>query len=227
MIGFFLLFATAARPALKPTQLPTQCVLGALTPGVKRSRREADHPPAASIVPRLWIRRAILPLPQYVFTAWCLNNGYVFMEWYLDKHRESFTFTMVPLKLAMWRDSTAYYGVLKTCELIMKLSCTGWNSTCAAQLLGAEVSLFGGNVEAVHHYGILKQLRALLAGDWWEGFVVSTTKGQLPHRANKRDISTTLFPRPADFAGAAAPKIPRLFPARFPSMDPSQTTCIQ
>jgi hypothetical protein len=37
------LFSTASRPALGPTQPPTQWVAGALSLGVKRPGREADH----------------------------------------------------------------------------------------------------------------------------------------------------------------------------------------
>jgi hypothetical protein len=45
MIGGFesLLFTTVSRPALGPIQPPIQWVPGALSPGVKRPGREADH----------------------------------------------------------------------------------------------------------------------------------------------------------------------------------------
>jgi hypothetical protein len=36
-------FATASRPALRPTQPPSQWVSGTLLPGVKRPEREAEH----------------------------------------------------------------------------------------------------------------------------------------------------------------------------------------
>jgi hypothetical protein len=39
------LFSTSSRPALGPTQPLIQWVPGALSPGVKRPRREADHSP--------------------------------------------------------------------------------------------------------------------------------------------------------------------------------------
>jgi hypothetical protein len=39
------LFTTASRPALGPTQPPTQWVPGALSLGVKRSGREDEHSP--------------------------------------------------------------------------------------------------------------------------------------------------------------------------------------
>jgi hypothetical protein len=37
------LYFTAPRPVLGPTKPPIQWVLGALSPGVKRQVREADH----------------------------------------------------------------------------------------------------------------------------------------------------------------------------------------
>jgi hypothetical protein len=42
------LFSTASRPAVGPTQPPIQWVPGALSPGVKRKWREADHSPPSS-----------------------------------------------------------------------------------------------------------------------------------------------------------------------------------
>jgi hypothetical protein len=39
------------------------------------------------------MRGATHPLPQYAFMAWCLSNGYVFIAWYLVKHRDDFNFT--------------------------------------------------------------------------------------------------------------------------------------
>jgi hypothetical protein len=42
---------------------------GALSPGVKRPGRESFH---FRLVPRLRTRGHILPLPQYIFIAWCL-----------------------------------------------------------------------------------------------------------------------------------------------------------
>jgi len=35
--------AAAFRPALGPTQVPIKWVLGALSPGIKRSEHEAEH----------------------------------------------------------------------------------------------------------------------------------------------------------------------------------------
>jgi hypothetical protein len=42
------LFSTSSRPALGPTQPPIQWVPQALSPGVKRRGREADHSPPIS-----------------------------------------------------------------------------------------------------------------------------------------------------------------------------------
>jgi hypothetical protein len=46
-LGIFL-FTTESRPALGLTQPPIQWVPGALSLGVKRPRREADHSPPSS-----------------------------------------------------------------------------------------------------------------------------------------------------------------------------------
>jgi hypothetical protein len=64
-LGIFL-FTTTSRTALGPTQPPIQWVPGALSLGVKQLGHEA-----------------IPPFPQYVF-----------MAWYLVKHRD-FTFTLL------------------------------------------------------------------------------------------------------------------------------------
>jgi hypothetical protein len=74
------IFAVASRPTLGTICPPIQWVSGALTPGVSRPGREADHSP--HLVPRLRMPRAVLQLPQYVFMAWCLVVP-----------REKFTFT--------------------------------------------------------------------------------------------------------------------------------------
>jgi hypothetical protein len=51
-LGIFL-FATVSGPALRPTRLPIQWVPGALSVGVKRPRREADHSPPSSVRSRM------------------------------------------------------------------------------------------------------------------------------------------------------------------------------
>jgi hypothetical protein len=61
------LFSTSSRPVLEPTRPPIQWVPGALSPGVKRAGREADHsPPASAEVKRMWIYKSTLP---YAFMA--------------------------------------------------------------------------------------------------------------------------------------------------------------
>jgi hypothetical protein len=53
-LGIFL-FTTASRTALGPTQPPIQLVPGALSLGVKRPGREADHsPPSSAEIKNAW-----------------------------------------------------------------------------------------------------------------------------------------------------------------------------
>jgi hypothetical protein len=59
-----------SRPALGPTPPPIQWIPGALSPGLKRSGREADHPsPTSAEVKKIWIYTFI---PPYAFMAQCL-----------------------------------------------------------------------------------------------------------------------------------------------------------
>jgi hypothetical protein len=56
------LFSKSSRPALGPTQPPIQWVLGALSPMVKRSGREADHsPPTSAEVKKMRIYKSTPP----------------------------------------------------------------------------------------------------------------------------------------------------------------------
>jgi hypothetical protein len=67
-----LLFATASRPVMVPTQPPVQWVLGALSwgGGVKKPVHEADHSPPSSVeVKNAWSYMSTAP---YIFMAWCL-----------------------------------------------------------------------------------------------------------------------------------------------------------
>jgi hypothetical protein len=80
-LGIFL-FTTASRTALGPTQPPIQRVPGALSLGVKRPGREADHSPPSSAEVKNALRYT--STPPYVFMAWCLV-----------KHRDNFTFTFI------------------------------------------------------------------------------------------------------------------------------------
>jgi hypothetical protein len=68
------LFVSTSRPALGPTEPSIQWVSG-----VKRPAREADHsPPSSDEIKIAWSYTSILQ--------------YVFMAWYLVKHRDNFTF---------------------------------------------------------------------------------------------------------------------------------------
>jgi hypothetical protein len=63
-------FATTSKPALGFTQLLTQWVPGALSPGVKPSGRETDHSsPSSAEVQKAW---GYTSTSTYVFMAWCL-----------------------------------------------------------------------------------------------------------------------------------------------------------
>jgi hypothetical protein len=82
-LGIFL-FTTASGTALGPTQPPIQWVTGAVSLGVKRPGREADHsPPSSAEIKNAWNYTST---PQYAFMVWCLV-----------KHRDNFTFTFTTL----------------------------------------------------------------------------------------------------------------------------------
>jgi hypothetical protein len=80
-----LLFVTATRSALGSTQLLMQWTWEALSLGVKRPGREANHPPPTSAGVKN--ARSYNSTPQYIF-----------MEWYIVKHSKIFKFTL-PLAL--------------------------------------------------------------------------------------------------------------------------------
>jgi hypothetical protein len=66
----FVLLTTTSKPALGPTQSPTEWVWRALFPGVKRLKRKSDQLPPS--VPRLRMHGTAPPLPNYVFIMCCL-----------------------------------------------------------------------------------------------------------------------------------------------------------
>jgi hypothetical protein len=88
-----LLFTTAFRPALGPTQPPIQWVPGALSLRVNRPGVKLTH----LLVPRSGLRGAVPPLLQYAF-----------MAGWLIKHRDNFTFTFY-----------LFFNQLKTCFLCL------------------------------------------------------------------------------------------------------------
>jgi hypothetical protein len=77
------LFTTASRTALGPTQPPIQWVPGALSLGIERAGREADHsPPSSADVKNAW---------SYTYTSPIRLHGVVLSQ----KHRNNFTFTFL------------------------------------------------------------------------------------------------------------------------------------
>jgi hypothetical protein len=66
-LGIFL-FTTASRTVLEPTQPPIQWVSGAVSLGVKRPGREADHSPPSSAEVKEWVELYLYS--QYNFMAW-------------------------------------------------------------------------------------------------------------------------------------------------------------
>jgi hypothetical protein len=70
-LGIFL-FTTASRTALGPSQPPMQWVPGALSLGVKRPVREADH---SHLVPKSKNEWSYTSVPQYAFMAWCSTKS--------------------------------------------------------------------------------------------------------------------------------------------------------
>jgi hypothetical protein len=65
--GKFFLFSTSSRPVLGPTQSSFQWLPRALSPGVTRPGREADHsPPTSAEFKNTWIYTST---PPHVFMA--------------------------------------------------------------------------------------------------------------------------------------------------------------
>jgi hypothetical protein len=72
------IFSTPSRPTLGSAQPPIQWVQGALSPGVKRPGREADHsPPSSAEIKEMWIYTST-PTPSWHSAE-------------LVKHRDNFT----------------------------------------------------------------------------------------------------------------------------------------
>jgi hypothetical protein len=64
--GKNFLFSMSSRPVLGPIQPPIQWVNGALSSGVKRPEREADHsPPTSEEIKKTWIYKATSHTPSW------------------------------------------------------------------------------------------------------------------------------------------------------------------
>jgi hypothetical protein len=57
------IFFTSSEPAVRPTQSLVQWVPVALSPEIKRQRREADHSPTSTEVKKMWIYKSTHPPP--------------------------------------------------------------------------------------------------------------------------------------------------------------------
>jgi hypothetical protein len=79
-LGIFL-FTTTSRTALGPTQPPIQWVPGALSLGVKRLGREAEHSP--HLEPRSKNEWSYISTLQYAFMAWCSAKAQGLLYLYL------------------------------------------------------------------------------------------------------------------------------------------------
>jgi len=74
----FFLFTIVSKPALGPTESHIQRVTGALSLGLKRPGRGADHwPPSSAEIKNAWIYTSA---HQYAFMAWCSVKAFVKTE---------------------------------------------------------------------------------------------------------------------------------------------------
>jgi hypothetical protein len=102
-----------SRTALRPTQPPIQCVRGALSLGVKRPGRDADHSsPSSAEVKNAW---SYTSTPQYVFIAWCLV-----------KHRDNFT---LPYKTYIMTVKGQCYLTYEKAEFLLQCNAR-WSCVC-------------------------------------------------------------------------------------------------
>jgi hypothetical protein len=106
-----LLFDTASRQAMEPTQPPIQRVPGVLSLGVKRPGRETDHSPTSSAeVKNAW---SYTSTPQYAFMAWCSVKAqgqlYLYLT-YVNQLVVAFHYmTCISIKSEKSLDQLSYY----------------------------------------------------------------------------------------------------------------------
>jgi hypothetical protein len=85
-MGIFL-FATVSRPAVVPTQPPIQWIPGAVSLGLKRLGREADHSPQSNAEVR---------------NAWsCNSTPPIRLHGVVLNYRDNFTFIFVIKKITL------------------------------------------------------------------------------------------------------------------------------
>jgi len=140
----FYLLPTASRPPLGLTKPPIQWVPGALSPGIKRSGREADHLPKSDTgVKNAWRCASILP---YVFSSWWLSAEYVFIAWYFVKHRDNFTVTLRYSSIRLVVGGVYYHQMggslspIDMWELGVMWSCVNMATTCRRVVMRRTVS---------------------------------------------------------------------------------------
>jgi hypothetical protein len=94
------LFTTLSRPVLGPTQPPIQWIPGALSLGVKRERREADHsPPSSSEVKNAWSYTSTPPTPSWRGAELKHRNDDTFNFYNIDLCSEG---TLFESRLCYW-----------------------------------------------------------------------------------------------------------------------------
>jgi hypothetical protein len=113
-------FTTASKPALGPTELPIQWIPGALSLGVKRPGREADHSPPSSAEVKEWVE---LYLHSFNTPSW---RGAQFekTQGQLYLYRLPFTFTLNDsfLCVASFIKYVSYTEMLKSSLYILIIS---------------------------------------------------------------------------------------------------------
>jgi hypothetical protein len=100
----FLIFSTVSRPAMGPTQPPTQCVWGALALGVKRPGRECD---------------LNFDIMSTVFQVIVVPFSYIDSKWQVSP-QECFA---VSLELSLLLHLRLVSGEICPCLFVMKMEC--------------------------------------------------------------------------------------------------------
>jgi hypothetical protein len=104
-----------SRPALGPTQPPIQWVPVALSPGVKRLGREADHsPPASAGVKKMYIYISIPPIRHHGVVLNLLSTGTTLLQFWTPS--DSKTQRGLRSYAAVVRSGHMYCGVLTVLE---------------------------------------------------------------------------------------------------------------